>query len=409
MSKTVFIIGHTFPEPETTAAGSRMMQLINLFLLEGYKITFGSTASMSDQSADLVGLGVHTEILKLNHPSFDTFIAKLQPDVVLFDRFITEEQFGWRVAEQCPDALRVLDTEDLHFLRKAREAAYKKDGNLRQVDLFSNTAKREITSILKCDLSLIISEIEMELLITTFKISEEILQYLPFLPKSNAEIKSTFPKYEARRDFVTIGNFFHAPNVDSVKWLHKDIWPLIRAKLPKATLSVYGAYAPQQITELHNEKQGFFIKGWVPSVETVMSKARVCLAPIRFGAGLKGKLLDAMFYGTPAVTTSIGAEGMYGVGVHAGGVEDEVAQFVNRAVLLHEQEEDWLLSQQDGFTILNTRFNTDLHSQSLLRQIQHISETIKAHRASNFMGQILQQQSMQAAKYLSKWIALKNS
>ena len=408
MAKKIFIIGHTFPEPTTTAAGSRMMQLIKLFIKEGYQVTFGSTASTSDKSADLHILGITSENLKLNDPSFDVLITKLQPNIVLFDRYITEEQFGWRVAEYCPNALRILDTEDLHFLRKARQTSFKKYGNLNDLQLYTDTAKRELASILRSDVSLIISEIEMALLIDTFHIPKGLLQYVPFLPESLAETTRTFPKYEERNGFIAIGNFYHAPNVDSVKWLHQEIWPAIRKQLPEATLSIYGAYAPQQILELHSERNGFFIKGWAPSVQEVMCAARICLAPIRFGAGLKGKLLDAMYYGTPAVTTTIGAEGMYGAGKDAGGIEDDVVRFTNCAVTLYSEKRDWLFSQQAGFDILESRFNAEGHSKNLLDTIQRISEALIIHRNDSFIGQILQYHTLQASKYMSKWIESKN-
>src|SRR5690606_37474589 len=108
--------------------------------------------------------------IQLNDASFDEFIKELNPEIVLFDRYISEEQFGWRVSENCPDVLKILDTEDLHFLRKAREEAVKKEIPVYEANLFSETAKRELASILRCDLSLIISEYEMELLQNTFHI-----------------------------------------------------------------------------------------------------------------------------------------------------------------------------------------------------------------------------------------------
>jgi len=162
--KTLLIIGHTFPEPSTTAAGTRIMQLIKMFDEEGYEIIFASSAIASEKAADLNSVGIRVETIKLNNPGFDELLTRLDPDVVIFDRYITEEQFGWRVAEQCPGALRVLDTEDLHFLRKAREQAVKDGIPVAGANLFTNTAKRELASILRSDLSLIISEAERTLL-----------------------------------------------------------------------------------------------------------------------------------------------------------------------------------------------------------------------------------------------------
>src|SRR5690554_3528562 len=202
--KKLLIIGHTFPEPSTTAAGIRMMQLIGLFNEEGFKITFASTATSSERTINLEDHNISNQHILLNDPSFDQFIRKLDPDIVIFDRYITEEQFGWRVSENCSKALKILDTEDLHFLRKTREEAVKKNWSISKVNLFSETAKREIASILRCDLSLIISEFEMALLQDTFKISPEILYYLPFLVKSVSRKASSF---EERQHFLAIGNF----------------------------------------------------------------------------------------------------------------------------------------------------------------------------------------------------------
>ena len=126
-------------------------------------------------------------------------------------------------------------------------------------DLFSDLAKREIAAILRCDISLIISSYEMQLLVDTFNIDKNLLHHLPFMvnfDKCQKETKS----FEQREHFMTIGNFRHAPNWDVVLYLQK-IWPLIRKELPKAELHIYGSYPPPKATSLNNPKTGFLIKG----------------------------------------------------------------------------------------------------------------------------------------------------
>ena len=385
-----------------------MMQLIDLFLEDDYQITFASTAKTSERSADLSKLGIFTESIELNNSSFDLFISKLKPSVVVFDRYITEEQFGWRVAEQCPNALRILDTEDLHFLRKAREDAIKKNKSVSEANIFSETAKRELASILRSDLSLIISEFELKFLQDTFQISPEILHYLPFLLDNTSKKVKNECFFEERADFVTIGNLLHAPNVDSVLQLKKEIWPLIRKALPEAKLFIYGAYAPQHILELHDEKEGFLVRGWVENISEVLQYARVCLAPLRFGAGLKGKLLDAMIYGTPCVTSSIGAEGMNGDLDFSGVVSDDSKSFSEASVRLYNNKAEWLQMQQNGFRIIEERFQKKLFSEVFKKRIQQLKKDVQLHRNNNFIGQVLQHQSLQSTKYMSKWIEEKN-
>ena len=178
----VLIIGYVWVEPNSSAAGGRMLQLIEQFLQQDFKITFACPAQKGEKASNLSSLGIDEISIELNNTSFDDFIKELQPTIVLFDRFMMEEQFGWRVAENCPKALRILDTEDLHFLRKTRHQQIKKgEGFSTEALLNSDDAKREIAAILRCDMSLIISTFEMDLLKDVFKIDKKILYYLPFL------------------------------------------------------------------------------------------------------------------------------------------------------------------------------------------------------------------------------------
>lgn len=403
--KKLLIIGHTFPEPSTTAAGSRMMQLMDLFLEGGFEIVFACTALASERSSNLESRNIKVKNILLNDPSFDSFIKELNPEIVIFDRYISEEQFGWRVSEHCPKALKILDTEDLHFLRKAREEAVKKGKPICEANLFSETAKRELASIQRCDLSLIISEFEMELLKNTFKVSADILYYLPFLLENTSENAA---KYKDRKHFVAIGNLLHAPNVDGVLQL-KEVWPAIKKQLPEAEIHIYGAYAPQQITQLHIEKDGFLIKGWVESVENTLNNYRLQLAYLRFGAGLKGKLVDAMRFGLPSITTQIGAEGLCGSLPFGGEITSSKEEFIKAAVRFYSEENLWKQAQQHGFEIIKDRFQKRLFSEEFKECVQFLSQNIEKHRRENFMGQVLQHQSLQATKYLSKWIEAKNS
>lgn len=402
--KKLLIIGHTFPEPSTTAAGNRMMQLIELFQ-ENYQITFASTAAVSHRTFNLENIGVAVENIRLNDSSFDGFIAKLNPEIVVFDRYITEEQFGWRISENCPNTLKILDTEDLHFLRKSREEAVKKGRPASEANLFSETAKRELASILRCDLSLIISEFEMGLLQDTFHISPGMLYYLPFLVNTFSE--TTF-SFEECQNFMAIGNLLHAPNVDSVLQL-KAIWPIVKKKLPMAELHVYGAYAPRHILQLNNPKEGFIMKGWTDNVENTMKNYRVQLAPLRFGAGLKGKLLDAMRFGLPSATTEIGAEGMCGNLDFGGIVATSNDGFINAAVALYSEERLWGQAQRNGYEIIKERFYGPLFSTGFKKRIKELSNNLKAHRNQYFLGQVLQHQTMQSTKYMGKWIEAKNT
>ena len=410
MEKQLLIIGFVWPEPKSSAAGSRMMQLIAFFQSNNYKITFASPCAKSENAFNLETIGISQVSIALNHVSFDEFVKALNPNIVLFDRFMMEEQFGWRVAEQCPNALRIIDTEDLHCLRKGRQQAFKDGNPFDKTYLFNDIAKREIASIYRSDLSLIISEVEMEILINDFKVDASLLMYLPFMLEGiSEETLYKLPTFNKRENFITIGNFLHEPNYNAVLYLKETIWPLIRKQLPKAELHIYGAYASQKVNQFHNEKEGFLIKGFAEDVNHVMQQSKLCLAPIRFGAGLKGKLVDAMLNGTPCMMTSLAAEGMFGNLQTNGFTEDEPQEFANKAVQLYQNETLWYEKQQNGFEIINKRFNKTEYQEKFLKLLDDTTKQLHEKRLNNFTGQLLQHHAMQSTKFMSKWIEEKNS
>lgn len=402
--KQLLIIGTVWPEPNSTAAGTRMLQLISLFQEFNYQITFSSSAAFSNYSFDLGTMNVATESIALNNASFDEFVKALNPQIVIFDRFITEEQFGWRISEHCSDALKILDTEDLHFLRKQREIAFKAKLPVDLVFSLSDIFKREIAAILRCDLSLIISDFEYNMLIDQYKISPEILHYIPIFAD---QFKGEQLGFENRENFMHIGNFLHEPNWQSVLKL-KQLWKNIRQKLPHAELHIYGSYVTEKARQLHNKNEGFIIKGRAESTEDVFLQYKVLLAPIPFGAGIKGKLLESMQYGLPNVTTEIGAEGMHYDGIWNGYISGNENDFIAKSVTLYSDPEVWTAAQQNGYQLLLKKFDRQLFEDDLAERITNISKTLNGHRNLNYLGQILQHHSLQSTKYLSKWIEEKN-
>jgi glycosyltransferase involved in cell wall biosynthesis len=408
--KSLLIIGAVWVEPNSSAAGKRMLQLIAQFLERDYKITFAAAAQKNKKAIDLFPLGINEVAIELNNASFDVFVKELNPTIVLFDRFMMEEQFGWRVAENCPKALRILDTEDLHCLRKTRALCLKQQVPFSIDELLKqDITKREIAAILRCDFSLIISTFEMELLKNTFHIAENILMYLPFLFDEITESQQKkWQSFEDREHFVFIGNFFHKPNVDAVLTLKNKIWTAIRKQLPKAEIHIYGAYVNQQIQELHNKKEGFIIKGFVEDADEVVENAKVVLAPLNYGAGIKGKLTEAMLCGTPSVTTTIGVEGMAGNFPWNGFVADDFSNFALKAVELYTNKPVWEQAQLNGIDIINSIYSKEKNAPLFFSKIEDIQTNLEKHRTTNFLGSLLQHQTLQATRYMSKWIEEKN-
>ncbi|MDQ6984296.1 MAG: glycosyltransferase family 4 protein, partial [Ghiorsea sp.] len=173
-------------------------------------------------------------------------------------------------------------------------------------------------------------------------------------------------------------------------------------------LHIYGAYTPPKATALHDPKQGFLIKDRAENVQNVMQEARVCLAPLRFGAGIKTKLADAMLFGTPSVTTSIGAEGMAGRLDWCGSIQDDAPAFADAAVVLHEKQNQWQQAQNNGFKIVNTLFDKQTNQQALLARILDAKAHLRANRQKNFFGLMLNHHQHRSTEFMSRWIEAKN-
>ena len=404
----LLVIGYVWPEPNSSAAGSRMMQLLNCFYKNQWQISFASPAQQTDHMADLSTLGIQTEHIELNNTSFDHYITDKKPHIVIFDRFMMEEQFGWRVEKFSPDSLRVLNTEDLHSLRQARHLALKQNRVFQTEDLYNDHGIREIAAIHRCDLTLMISEMETKLLIDKFQVPETHVYHLPFMLPAPTKINALTP-FEERQHFISIGNFRHAPNWDAVLQLKTDIWPKIRKRLPKAELHIYGAYPPPKATQLHNAKEGFLVKGWAEDAQEVMQNARICLAPLRFGAGIKGKLVEAMQMGTPSITTQIGAEAMHGLLPWNGVITDNIETFIDAAVSLYEDKTNWLLMQKNGHEILQSRYQAQEWEPKLINRLQLQTKLKESLRKKHFLGLMLRHHSLKSTQYMSQWIELKNT
>lgn len=207
---------------------------------------------------------------------------------------------------------------------------------------------------------------------------------------------------------MTIDNFNHAPNWDAVQYLKNTIWPLIRQQLPEAEMCVYGAYPSDAARSLHQTSEGFYVKGRADDAAEAMRKARVCLAPLRFGAGLKGKLAEAMQCGTPSVTTSVGTEGMVGDLAWSGMVADQPEDIAQAAVILYTDKQRWQQAQKQGSVIINSRFNGSDFKQKLLDRIEMLQNNVESHRRNNFYGAMLMHHTAASTKYMSRWIEAKN-
>jgi len=397
----IVFIGKTWPDSSASAAGTRILDIIGVLKPHSETVHFASSAIRQDTCDRLDDLVCHN--IELNHDSFNDWITEINPDLVIFDRFMIEEQFGWRVSQCCPKAIRVLDTSDFHGLRHAREQAIKSGGT---PDIFNDISLREYAAIARCDLTLMISNYEVTLLTDQFSISRDCLWHLPFLQK--APDRQSVNGFAGRNHVMFVGGFKHAPNVDAVRWLYNAIWPLVRKQLADVECHIYGPYAPESITQLHQPKKGFFIKNRAEDIRITMQNYRLNLATLRYGAGNKGKVIDGWVTGTPTITTQIAAEGMSGNTNLLPRPSDEPESIARQIITLFTDEPAWNNARDRGIELLLENNDPSLHAELLIQKLTDISDNLDNYRHRNMLGRLLQKQQFRAEEYMSRWIDLKN-
>jgi GT2 family glycosyltransferase/glycosyltransferase involved in cell wall biosynthesis len=263
-----------------------------------------------------------------------------------------------------PRAQLVFDSVDLHFLREQREA--ERGGSEAMRREAGRTRAQELALVAAVQRSWVVSPTEQALL-------AQLAPGAAVDVVSNVhELVEDTPGFAARRDFVFVGSFLHAPNVDAALWLAREIWPRIHAALPQARLHLVGAQAPAEVRALA-QLAGVEVPGHVLELEALLDRCRLSLAPLRFGAGVKGKVNQALARGLPVVATHCAAEGMELVDGDSVLLADDAEGFAAQALRAWQDEALWQRLRAGGYANTREHFSPQAMRAALrpwLRQIK---------------------------------------
>jgi glycosyltransferase involved in cell wall biosynthesis len=255
----------------------------------------------------------------------------------------------------------VFDTVDLHFLREQREAEQAPSATARATA--ERTRESELSLVRRCDQTWVVSAVEKELL-------QKLAPEAKVAIISNIhDLSAGTPGFEQRRDLLFVGSFRHPPNVDSALWLATDIFPRIRAVLPELRLHLVGADAPDTVRAL-SRQPGVVVHGHVPDLEAMLDQARISLAPLRYGAGIKGKINQSLSRGLPVVATACAAEGMFLADGEDVLVADDAASFADAVLRLYGDRDLWERLRRGGLENTRQHFSRDTARQALRDWLQ---------------------------------------
>jgi len=398
---------YVWPEPVSSAAGVRTAELMRCLQKAGWKVSAVSPSGPSRFSKELNETGISTLTCDPNSsPLTEAALQSLPPNLnlVAYDRFIMEEQFGWRARTLWPNALHLVDTQDLHSVRRGRErllcsgASVERIAQPRVTDMGEDLL-RELSSLYRTDGALVVSDWEKSFL-ESLHFPAEKISYLPF----STDLDAAPPPFGKRNGFCFLGNFRHPPNLDSVRWLIDQIWRQIRKEMPEAELHLYGSYPPGEVSR-HKGENGIYAHGPVENHRAALRQHRALLAPLRFGAGIKGKVLEAWGTGTPVVGTALTFEGMGAQGIECHTCES----FPAACVALHQEQNLWEDQQKAGAAAIRERFDRNVLSKRFLDFVQEKTGTLPHCREQNLTGKMLLLQEANSSKYFSRWIEAKNN
>ena len=348
--KRILIFDACTPTPDQDSGSLRMLNLIKILKELGYHVIFmPENLSYDDNyTKSLQQLGVEC----IYNPSVTNPIDYLKEkgkhlDAVLLSRYYVAEPVMPFIREYCPKAQIIFDTVDLHYIRERRMAELAEDKKLAK--MAEITRQKELAVAKACDVTLVVSPYEVEVL------AKELPELKVKVLTNIHEIYGCRKSFSQRKDIMFIGGYQHTPNVDAVEWFVKEIFPLVLKKLPDLKFHIIGSKAPKHIQAMANDN--IIFQGFVEDIEPVMDDIRIAVAPLRYGAGVKGKVNMSMSYGQPVVGTKVAVEGMYA----QEGVDVLMAQtpqeFANQIVRLYDDEKLWNTISQCGLANVENYFS----------------------------------------------------
>jgi glycosyltransferase involved in cell wall biosynthesis len=359
--RQVLVIDALTPQPDHDSGSVRLVNLMRLLHEEGAHVVFlpANRAHAGHYTEALQQLGVEAWYapfarrapawLSEHGPRFDT--------VLLCRHYVASEMLPL-LRRHAPQARILFDSVDLHYLREQRAAQLAGDATLMRAA--QRTRSAELAVIAGADTTLVVSETERALLAVD-------------APGANVEVLSNLHRvagpgqpFTARHDLVFVGGFRHPPNVDAVRWFVAEVLPKIRSRLPEVRFHCIGSDTPADIRAL-DQHDGVVVHGHVSDIAPYMDGGRVAIAPLRFGAGVKGKINLSMAHGQPVVATSCAVEGMHLTDGSDVLVADDAETFAAQVVRLYGDRELWERLSASGLDNVRRHFSLDAARETVRR------------------------------------------
>ena len=330
----ILFIDATTPEPDKDSGSVRLTNLMQCCRDLGFGLTFfaDNRDYAGSYTRDLQKSGIEV----LYHPWLDSLHDFFRDrgsefDYIFISRHYIAINYISLLKRYCPDTRFIFDTVDLHYLREQRLAELEQSTPLQRTA--QQTRRAELSVIKAADATLVVSTVEKAVL------SEDAPGEKVHVLSNIHEVPGRDKDFADRKDIYFVGGYQHPPNVDAACWFVNDIWPLVHQQLPEMRFHLIGSKAPERIRTLSGD--GVEFHGFVETLQPVLSDCRLAVAPLRYGAGVKGKVNMSMAHGQPVVATPAAVEGMFAEHGREILVAEDAASFAAEIVRLYQDEDLW--------------------------------------------------------------------
>ncbi|MHB1954157.1 MAG: glycosyltransferase, partial [Sulfobacillus sp.] len=361
--RRLLIISDRIPTPDRDSGSLRMRAIIEIYLDLGFEVWLAPEDELRPEpyTSDLTALGIKI----LGESQFGGIQSHLvahgaEYDVVMICRVDVAHKYMSVLRQHCPSALIIFDTVDLHYLRELRRGRV--EGSSKIISHAENLRDIEIAVAAQADVTLVVSELERnELLRQRMDLDVRVVSNVHSLTEHAIS-------WAERHDIVFVGGFKHAPNVDAAIYFVEKVLPVIREQLPQLKLFVIGDSPPPEVLDLAQD--GVVITGFVRDIAVYLDHCRLSVAPLRYGAGVKGKVSLSMSFGVPVVATSIATEGMHLEDRKNVLIGDTPEKFAACVVELYSDEKLWSELSSRGREHVVEHFSAQQARESILALLQ---------------------------------------
>ncbi len=368
----LLVVDHSTPTPDLDSGSASTFSYLQILSRAGYRITFAPNdlRARPPYTQALRKLGIRT----LSAPrwnSMDRVLRKIGPksDIILLYRAPIAAPLFDKARQLAPNAKIIFHAVDLHFLRMQRQAELTRNQELAEAS--AQTRVAELDLMRRADAAIVVSATEMELinqLVPEANVHQiPILRTTPRIPwyrqyENRVGLREICRLYKRaiapdpiRRDLLFIGGFLHSPNIDAVEWFVGEIWPKLLRHGFRDRFIIAGSHMPDSVTRLNSER--IVARGYVKDLAPMFAAGRLTVAPLRYGGGVKGKIVSSLSYGVPVIATSIAAEGM---GLTHGSdvlVADTPDQMADQIMYAYFNNDIWTRMSANGYNIFLDRFS----------------------------------------------------